>query len=66
MSAEGICTVISLLVVLLNMIGTLLFSIGNINGRISMKRIGIVIIASATITAVLNLSWYLVHFSLFA
>lgn len=66
MSAEGICTVISLLVVLLNMIGTLLFSVGNIHGRSSMKIIGIVVIASATVTAGLNLSWYLVHFSLFA
>lgn len=61
-----ICIAISVLVILLNIIGTMLFSTGIANERMEMMRIGIAVIKVATITAVLNLSWCLVRLSLFA
>lgn len=64
--AEVICITVSLLVILLNMVGTILFTAGSIGRRTGMMRTGVAVIVFATITAALNLSCYLVHLSLLA
>lgn len=60
--AEVICITVSLLVILLNMVGTILFTAGSIGRRTGMMRTGVVVIVFATITAALNLSCYLFIF----
>lgn len=65
-SAEVLCITISIFVILSNIIGTILFEAGSIHERTGMKKAGMIVIAFATITAVLNLSWYLIHLSLSA
>lgn len=58
MSEDVLCIAISTFAMVSSTIGTILFGAGNMQGRIGMKRIGIVVIAFAEIAAVLNLAWW--------